>query len=223
MSKTVSYNDIKQKKQNLDKSTKKVEPKPTIKGGDHVARSKPIVTKVKREKKSFGAKLIQSITGKDTDGTGVTGYLLEEIILPAAKDMLVNAITSGTRMLIYGKDDGGRSSSSNTYHSSYRPSTNYQRSYSRGPVDNGPVQRTNHFNASTFLLDDRAEAEDVLATLQEQINEYGSASIADFYDLLGIESSYTDNTYGWSDLRTGRIIMKRNGYALDLPQVEWFR
>lgn len=223
MAKT-EYNKVEQKKEALKKTDSKVIKHDTpAKGGEHVVRNKPVATVVKKEKRGFTSKLIDNLTGHDGSDS-VSSYLLKDIVAPAAKDLLVNVITTGARMLIYGSADGGNSNGYSSYHTNYsRPTTNYQKSYPKGPVER-PDRRNNHFRSLDFTLSNRDEAEDVLTTLQEQCNEYGSASIADFYDLLDIESSYTDNTYGWTDLRSGRIIMKRGGgFGIDLPKPMWFR
>lgn len=52
----------------------------------------------------------------------------------------------------------------------------------------------------------------------EYIDKYGSATIADLYELLDKKSEYTDNDYGWKDLSTASQRRVREGYLLELTR-----
>ena len=55
--------------------------------------------------------------------------------------------------------------------------------------------------------------------LVSAINTYGIASVADLYDLAGITCrSYTANKYGWTDIRSAKVVRIRDGYILELPR-----
>ena len=69
-----------------------------------------------------------------------------------------------------------------------------------------------------IILDNRGEAEDVLSRMDELIDTYGVVSVADFYDLVGITGNYTDNKYGWSDIRNASVVRVREGYMIKLPK-----
>ena len=62
------------------------------------------------------------------------------------------------------------------------------------------------------------EAEDVLSRMDELIDTYGVVSVADLYDLVGISCNYTDNKYGWTNLRNAEPVRVRDGYMLKLPK-----
>ena len=47
---------------------------------------------------------------------------------------------------------------------------------------------------------------------------YGLVRVADLYDLVGITGSYTDNKYGWTNIRNVEPIRVRDGYMLKLPK-----
>lgn len=69
-----------------------------------------------------------------------------------------------------------------------------------------------------IILDNEDEAMQVLTSLHNLQREYGQASVADLYDLVGIISNFTDNQWGWKDLSTmtyGRVCL--TGYRLNLP------
>ena len=56
--------------------------------------------------------------------------------------------------------------------------------------------------------------------LEETIDDYGFASVGDLYDIVGVTGSYTDNNYGWDDIRKARIDRVREGYVLRMPKVQ---
>ena len=61
-------------------------------------------------------------------------------------------------------------------------------------------------------------AEDVLERMDELIATYQVVSVADFYDLVGVSGNYTDNKYGWTDIRNASVIRVRDGYMIKLPK-----
>lgn len=76
-------------------------------------------------------------------------------------------------------------------------------------------ESSDHFEE--FIFDSRSEAEQVLNNLRELVSDYGVASVADLYDLVGNIGSYKLNGYGWKDLSSSTIKRVRKGYLLDLP------
>ena len=65
----------------------------------------------------------------------------------------------------------------------------------------------------------RAEAEEVLDRMSEIIDTYGAVSVADLYDLVDVSGTYTDNNYGWDNLRNAEAVRVRDGYILKLPKI----
>ena len=70
----------------------------------------------------------------------------------------------------------------------------------------------------TIILESRGEAEDVLERMDELIATSQVVSFADFYDLVGVSGNYTDNKYGWTDIRNASVIRVRDGYMIKLPK-----
>ena len=68
-----------------------------------------------------------------------------------------------------------------------------------------------------IVLASRSDAEEVLTQLCALLNDYGVVTVSDLYDLVGITSKFTDDKYGWTDLKTAVIKGVRTGYLLDLP------
>lgn len=191
-------------------------------------------TAPKKVKKSLLSRLITGLVGPD-GASNIGGYVSEEIIKPAIKNIVVDAVTSGINMIMYGDrgipNRGARYGSSTTY----RPNTNYgtsynsrpaERSYGREPV-NEP-RRANVGSISTrygveeYIIDDRYDAAHVLTSLTECADRYGMVSVADYYDLIKAESKFTDNSYGWrhDTISSARIVPHRGGYIIKFPPVE---
>ena len=74
-------------------------------------------------------------------------------------------------------------------------------------------------NVDNIIFDSRETAENVLEASKEIINKYGVVTIADMYDLSGLDTPYTGQKYGWVDLKEAKIIRVRQGYELVLPEM----
>ena len=150
-------------------------------------------------------------------------YVIFDVLLPAAKDMVVEAGSQGIEKLIFGdsrRRGATRPPSGPTGHISYNR-------YSTGSRHTGPERaisrqaRTRH-NFDEIVLDERHEAEEVIDRLFELVDRYESASVADLYELVGLAAVHTDNKWGWIDLTGAGVTRVRGGYLLDLPEPEPF-
>ena len=54
--------------------------------------------------------------------------------------------------------------------------------------------------------------------MNELIDTYDVVSVADLYDLVGKSCNYTDNKYGWTNIRNAEPIRVRDGYLLKMPK-----
>lgn len=162
---------------------------------------------------------------KDTfvagDARTAVRYSVFEVLLPAARDMVVEAMHQGMEKLIFG--DARRRGSTPpqagpTGHISYnRMSTG---SRLAGPQRAISRQARAAHDFDEIVLDQRAEAEEVIDRLFEVVNRYDSATVADLYELVGLASTHTDNKWGWTDLTGAGVSRVRGGYLLDLPEPE---
>ena len=66
----------------------------------------------------------------------------------------------------------------------------------------------------------RREAEDVLNHLISICDLRGVVTVGDLYVLAGMSKTYTDENWGWRDLRNARVTHTRIGYILGLPKPE---
>ena len=68
------------------------------------------------------------------------------------------------------------------------------------------------------VIESRAEAEEVLSNLIELIEQYDVAKLSDFYDMVGIDSDFSDEKYGWTNLSRATVSRVRDGYTIILPK-----
>lgn len=169
------------------------------------------VAKAKTKKKSDVKKFADVFVAEDV--TSVKDYILMEVLLPAAKKAISDIVTNGIDMLLYGeprsKSKGRESKTSYTKYYSDR-----DRDYERPGRSRGRYG----YDYDDIILDTRREAEEVLDRMDDLIDSYGMVSVADLYDLVGISGNYTDNKYGWTNLRNADIQRVRDGYLLKLPK-----
>lgn len=146
------------------------------------------------------------------DAANVKSYIVIDVLVPAVKKAISDIVRDGIDMILYGESRGRKSSSASGY-VSYR---DYSRSDDR---DRFRDSRSRSIYAhDDIILDSRGEAEEVLTRMDELIDTYGNVSVADLYDLVGKSSEYTDNKYGWTNIRNAEPIRVRDGYMLKLPK-----
>jgi hypothetical protein len=154
---------------------------------------------------------------------GIGAYVNDEIIKPAVKNIIVDAVTSGINMVMYGEKSPGRGRGNGGGREPYRPQRNYAHDYkgsTREPQER--KARPARHGVDEYILDDRNEAANVLTSLVEYADRYDKVSIADYYEAIGVISEYTDHNYGWTiDSITHATIMPvRGGYIIKFPAVE---
>lgn len=172
---------------------------------------------VKTKKKSSIKSVAEVFMPEDVDS--VKSHIIFEVIVPALKDTFYDAVTSGLSMLLGGNGrgsnySGGSSSRSRESYSSY-----YNKSSNRGgrTTDNA---RGSRYKYDDIIFDTRGEAEEVLDVLCGLIEEYGMVNLTDLYDSVGMPANYTDEKYGWCDLRTATVNGSRtNGYIIKFPRI----
>ena len=180
---------------------------------------KVIEGEVIRRKKPLGKRLTETFVG--ADARSVWSFVALDVLIPAAKDMFADAVSQGVERLVFGD---ARSTSRRTGRRPGSGYTPYNR-YSGGPRDEprrpeiSRRARAAH-DFDEIILNTRAEAEEVIDRLFEIISKYEVATVADLYDLVGIAGSYTDDKWGWTDIRGTGASRVRNGYLLDLPRPE---
>ena len=136
-----------------------------------------------------------------------------DVLIPAAKKAISDIVRDGIDMILYGDTRNGRSSSGASY-VSYRSYSDRDRRDTRRESSRTRVG----YDYDDIILESRAEAEEVLRRMDELIETYGIVSVADLYDLVGKSCNYTDNKYGWINIRNAEPVRVRDGYLLKMPK-----
>lgn len=178
---------------------------------------KPVVSgEVNAKKKPLGKKMQEAMLGDDIKE--VKSYLLWDVFIPALKDTMVDLIKKGAEALFYG---GARTGSNYIQRTGNTSRVSYAKYHNAAqPKPTYSYNKRAAFEFDDLVFQDRRDAEAVLANLVEQTMSYGMASVADFYELSGRDSDFTDNKYGWGELGEARVVRVRDGYILDLPKPE---
>lgn len=178
---------------------------------------------VSRRKKPLSKRFVETFFGDSLKNAAK--HVVETVLLPAMRDAVADAFSQGVDRIIYGDKSGNRRIGSRT-----GSSANTQVSYNRyHPASQQairredprkPLARRGSHEFDQIILATRAEAELVIGRMFDLIGKYETASIADLYSLLDITPNYTDERWGWKDLRGAGVTRINGGYLLDLPQPE---
>lgn len=165
---------------------------------------------VKVKKKSELTKFAEIFLPEDI--SNIKNYILMDVLVPAIKNTIEDIITNGTRMLLRG-EIGVRKGSSTA------SSISYNRYYDQKRYgESNSVQTRTGYSYNEIILETRGEAEEILTRMDELIDTYGLVRVADLYDLVGVSGNYTDNKYGWTNIRNAKIVRVRDGYMIELPK-----
>ena len=184
------------------------------------ARQEPIVsTPVNRRRRSLFKKT-QDFFQSDDFGT-VGAYLFYDVTLPAVRNLIFDVIENGAERMLFGDSgrSGRRSSGSRPNFTPYATAGRggSDRRSERRDISRGS-RRTHDFGEIVFRS--RADADAVLDRMGDLIEKYGQATVLDLYDLVDIDGDFTDDKWGWTQIRTAGVIAVRDGYLLDLPRTE---
>lgn len=153
----------------------------------------------------------------------VSGYIVAEVLLPALRNLLVDATSKGVERMVYGESQVRRTSSgSRAQYTSYN-NTPLSRGRGRGGYLPDQPRGGSYGSRNTVLdpiLENHEQAELVLERMLDIIEQFDAVSVADLNTLLGMPTTYIDNKWGWTDLRYATVRQIREGYLIDLPPTE---
>lgn len=175
-----------------------------------------------RRKKSTASRFKEMFFGDDTKS--VVEYVFADVLIPAARDMVVDAFTQGLERMVFGE---ARSSNRRTGHRPVNGAyTSYNNRYSSSqsssnrrdePRTMSRRARGSH-DFDEIILPTRSEATGTIDRMYELLDKHNAVSVSDLYELVGIEGSYVDEKWGWTDLRGADVHRVSNGYLLKLPR-----
>lgn len=180
------------------------------------------IASIAKPKKGLFSRMGGALFGED-GLRGIARHVGREIIIPAIKNIIVDGFITGVTRAVYG--DNSPSHRSTGGYSASRGYTNYSNRYNSGPSQTRPGDKyRENVRASNrveeYVISDRNGAMDVLTSLGEIADKYNSVTVADYYDMIGVPTEYTDNNYGWvlEDLSHVHVIAVRDGWVLNLPK-----
>lgn len=177
---------------------------------------------VTRRKKPWGRRFIETFVGGDNAG-GVLSYIIQDVLVPAAKDTITDVVTQGIERTLYGE--------TRNRGSSRRLGPSYT-SYNRYSSVRSPLQRREEprpemsrraraiHDFDEIVLATRAEGEEVIDSMFEILKQYDAVTVSDLYELIGQSGNFTDEKFGWTDLRGAGVTRIKGGYLLNLPRTE---
>ena len=167
------------------------------------------------EKVISGNAKVKKRSALSDDIQNIKSYVVMDVLIPAAKKAISDIVTNGIDMILY-PGGNGRPKRSNANHVSYR--SYYDNRDRDRRYDPETRSRRSSYSYDDIIIDTRAEAEEVLERMDELLDTYNVVSVADLYGLVGVSGSYTDNKYGWTNLRNAEVLRVRDGYFLKLPK-----
>lgn len=173
---------------------------------------------VEKKKKSLGRRFFDIFI--DENVGDVKSYLIYDVVVPAIKETIADSVNSAISLLFFGeasrriarRQGGGSTGSKVNYGGYFNGGQRVER-----------IPRTDRSRAShdfdDVAFENRGEAELVLDNMMEILRDYSQVTVADFYDLAGVTTEFTDNKYGWTDLRGSRVKgSPARGYYIELPK-----
>ena len=152
------------------------------------------------------------------DMNNVKSYIVLDVLIPTIKDAIVNIVSNGISMLVYGdlqpSKSGGRFN--------YNGITNRRNGINTSPKAMAASRRVSH-DFRDVEFDSRSDALEVLSKMNEYILDYGNCTVEDFYQFAHQEEfvKFTDRDWGWTQLGNIEIVRLYGGkFALNLPRAE---
>lgn len=173
-------------------------------------------TEVVKRKKPLGKRFAETFLGGDARGVG--SYVMLDVLLPAFKDMVADAMTMGVEKMLWG-EARSRSRTGARVGGLVGGGVNYNKVGS-GSWRPDPRSPRSARDADEYIIETRVEAEHVLDSMVKLMEKYDQVTVSDLKDLVGETAAYTDNKWGWTDLRGADIRRIREGYLLKLPPAD---
>lgn len=174
-------------------------------------RTEKVVTgNVRQRKKSGLAKAGSIFVPGDVES--VKSYILMDVLVPSIKRAISDIVCNGVNMLL-GEPSRGKSGSpgAKVAYRQYYQDRDERASYNR-------PRAQAQYSYDDIVFETRGDAEEVLYRMEELLERFDVVSVADLFDMAGISCQYTDNKYGWTDLRNAHVEHVRDGYIISLPR-----
>ena len=172
---------------------------------------KVIQGKVKTKKNEM-RKLTDIFISEDI--ANVKNYILFDVLVPTFKKTIYDIVVNSLDISLF----GGRGNGSNRPKADTVSFRDYNSMSRKDDRSYGGTRTTSGYSYDDIILETRGEAEAVLSRMDEIMEEYEIVRVADLYDLVGLTGEYTDNKYGWTNIRNARVERVRDGYKIVMPR-----
>lgn len=177
--------------------------------------------KVVTRKQPWWKRVARGMIAEDAQHIG--GYVIDDVLVPAMKNLVRDIIVGGTDRALYGASSRNRRGPGFGLSGSVGGIRTKYDQMSGEPRRMMSRESQARHDFDEVVLDSRSEAIAVVEELIARVSRYGSASVTDLYDLVGVTGSFADQRWGWTDLSTADIRQSRGGFLLDLPRPEPLR
>ena len=171
----------------------------------------------KVKKKSELRKFVDNFITDDLNS--VKDYWVKDVLVPNIADTIEDLVVGGVRTLLRGVS-GRRDRRDGRSYSGSPSFVNYSRySDRRDDRSNRNDSARRGYDQGSVVVNSRADAEAVIEQMDGIMDTYGMVSVADLYDLVGMTSNYTDNNYGWTNIRNAEPVRLRDGgWEIRMPR-----
>ena len=173
------------------------------------AKQLPVVkSNVVSKKQGLGRKFAETFLADNAKD--VKSYIFSDVLIPTIRDGIFDIISGGLSMILYGNSSSRRSKGSGNY-------INYASFSSPSKKERSKPAVSNRFAYNDIIFETRSDAIDVKETMEDILERFNVVSVADYYELAGLDSSFTDQKYGWKNLDTVSVARDIDGYKLRMP------
>ena len=179
-------------------------------------------------KEQLGKKLKRIFLSEDVDHLGE--YIFWDVLVPSVQNLFSDMLHTVADVSFSGgrgrRSIASRDSLQRTAALYIRSSANGGSIYNRQSIQTVQTIRSiDDFMA--FIYDVKDDALYVLNAMEQEISDYGVCTVQNVYGYLksrGIVvekepgNYYTNNDWGWTDIKNTKIIRVKNGWMLDLPK-----
>lgn len=179
-------------------------------------RAEKVVRGKVKTKKNEIRKWTDVFISEDVGSVG--NYILMDVLVPTFKKTLYDIVVNSIDIALFGGrggSGGGGSRRTISDKVSYRDYNGVSR---RDRDERSYNRNTRDHVYEDIVFEARADAKDVLDGMDEIMEAYDFVRVADMYDLAGLTCEHTLNNYGWTDIRSAKIVPVGDGYIIKMPR-----
>lgn len=151
------------------------------------------------------------------DTANVGNYIVMDVLVPSIKRAIYDIVVNSLDMSLFGGRGGSGGKRSTHDKISFRDYNGISRR------DERSYSNARESGYQDIVYETRADARDVLDSMDEILEQYDTVSVADMYDLSGLTCEHTLNNYGWDDIHNAKIVPVNGGYIIRMPRAKYIR